>query len=111
MRSAANIFNAVCPPVFQTDMAIKQMQKPTGLFSVRLAVNEITKIELFVNSLRQFRIEVSWGGHASLVFPAASFDERRAKDGYTGNLVRLYIGLDDADSLISDLEQAFKKIS
>ncbi len=53
---------------------------------------------------------MSWGGHESLVFPAASFDAGRTKDGYTGNLIRLYIGLDDAESLISDLEQAFTKI-
>jgi len=94
----------------QYELALKQMQKPTGLFSIRLAVNNLTKTELFVNSLRQFLIGVSWGGHESLVFPAASFDEKRTKDGYTGNLVRLYIGLDDAESLISDLDQAFNKI-
>ena len=67
-------------------------------------------IELFVNSLRQFLIGVSWGGHESLVFPAISFDEERTKKGYSGNLIRFYVGLDDADSLISDLDQAFDRI-
>lgn len=95
----------------QHDLAVKQMIKPAGLFSVRLKVTPESKLELFVNSLRQFIIGVSWGGHESLVFPAMSFDEERTKEGYTNNLVRFYIGLDDPDCLISDLEQAFRKIN
>jgi cystathionine beta-lyase/cystathionine gamma-synthase len=95
----------------QYNLAVKQMLKPTGLFSIRLATSDKQKIEKFVNSLKQFIIGVSWGGHESLVFPALSFDDERTKDGYSNNLIRFYIGLDDADSLISDLEQAFGKIS
>jgi cystathionine beta-lyase/cystathionine gamma-synthase len=95
----------------QHKLALKQMVKPTGLFSVRLKTNEKEKAELFVNSLRQFIIGVSWGGHESLVFPAMSFDQQRTKEGYTGNLIRFYIGLDEPESLIGDLKQAFEKIS
>lgn len=95
----------------QYDLAVKQMLKPVGLFSVRLKETGKAKLELFVNSLRRFIIGVSWGGHESLVFPAMSFDRERTKEGYTENLVRFYIGLEDADSLISDLDQAFDKIS
>jgi cystathionine beta-lyase/cystathionine gamma-synthase len=86
------------------------MLRPMGLFSVRLAVTDRNKIELFVNSLRQFIIGVSWGGHESLVFPALSFDEERTNDGYSNNLIRFYIGLDEPDSLIRDLDQAFSRI-
>jgi cystathionine beta-lyase/cystathionine gamma-synthase len=95
----------------QYELACKQMLKPTGLFSVRLSVRDKGKIELFVNSLKHFLIGVSWGGHESLVFPAMSFDEERTKEGYPGNLIRFYVGLDEADSLINDLDQAFAKIS
>jgi cystathionine beta-lyase/cystathionine gamma-synthase len=95
----------------QNELAISQMLKPSGLFSIRLSVTDKERIELFVNSLKRFIIGVSWGGHESLVFPALSFDETRTRDGYSNNLIRLYIGLDDADSLIDDLEQAFQKIS
>ena len=90
----------------QHELAVKQMIKPSGLFSVRLKSDK-RKAELFVNSLRQFIIGVSWGGHESLVFPAMSFDQQ--KDGYSGNLIRFYVGLDDAESLIADLDQAFKR--
>jgi cystathionine beta-lyase/cystathionine gamma-synthase len=94
----------------QYDLAVRQMLKPTGLFSVKLSVSDKSKIEIFVNSLKQFLIGISWGGHESLVFPAMSFDEERTKEGYSGNLIRFYIGLDEPDSLIHDLDQAFKKI-
>lgn len=94
----------------QYELAVKQMLKPTGLFSIRLATEDKKKTELFVNSLKQFIIGVSWGGHESLVFPALSFDDKRTNDGYTNNLVRFYIGLDEPEALIKDLEQAFNKI-
>lgn len=45
------------------------------LFSIRLAITDLKKTELFVNSLKHFLIGVSWGGHESLVFPAMTFDE------------------------------------
>lgn len=95
----------------QYELARKQMLKPTGLFSVRLSVTDRSKTELFINNLRQFLIGVSWGGHESLVFPALSFDEERTKEGYSNNLIRFYVGLDEPDSLIADLEQAFRKLS
>jgi len=94
----------------QYELAKKQMHKPTGLLSVRLKTNDRSKTELFVNSLKQFIIGVSWGGHESLVFPAMSFDEERTKDGFSAGLIRFYIGLDEPESLINDLDQAFSKI-
>lgn len=95
----------------QHSLALKQMINHSGLFSIRLAINEKKRIENFVNSLRQFIIGVSWGGHESLVFPAIAFDEERTKEGYSNNLVRLYVGLDEPESLIADLKRAFQMIS
>ncbi len=62
------------------------------------------------NLIRRFIIGVSRGGHESLVFPAMSFDEERTKDGFTNNLIRFYIGLDAAESLVRDLDNGFSKI-
>jgi cystathionine beta-lyase/cystathionine gamma-synthase len=95
----------------QYALAVKQMLKPTGLFSIRVATSDKNKIEKFVNSLKQFIIGVSWGGHESLVFPALAFDEKRTKEGYSNNLIRFYIGLDESESLIRDLDQAFARIN
>jgi len=105
------VLHPLSPRHPQYELARKQMLRPTGLFSVRLKHTRRDKIELFVNSLRHFIIGVSWGGHESLVFPAISFDNENTGDGYSNNLVRFYIGLDDPESLIKDLDQAFEKVS
>ena len=56
---------------------------------------------------------VSWGGHESLVIskcsgiPVEDFDPSNREHRY----VRLYVGLEEADYLITDLEQALLKIA
>ena len=51
---------------------------------------------------------VSWGGHESLVIPSiagvklADYDVANPRQ----QLIRMYVGLEDADYLIKDLEQA-----
>ncbi|RME10185.1 MAG: PLP-dependent transferase, partial [Bacteroidetes bacterium] len=51
---------------------------------------------------------VSWGGHESLVMPMAAFYNMPGKENppLPPNLVRIYVGLEDPDYLIEDLEQA-----
>ena len=63
----------------------------------------------FINNLRIFRIGMSWGGVNSLavVYP----DLIRPGQDFAGRIVRLNIGLETVDDLISDLEQALKKIA
>ena len=61
-----------------------------------------------------FRLGVSWGGHESLVFPAkigllqAGDDNPLRAFGVSPRLVRLNIGLEAADDLIRDLENALE---
>ena len=59
----------------------------------------------FINHLEIFRIGMSWGGVHSLavVYP----DLIRPNQDFAGRIVRLNIGLETVDDLISDLEQAF----
>jgi cystathionine beta-lyase/cystathionine gamma-synthase len=54
----------------------------------------------------------SWGGHESLIFPSCSLLTSQSYDNHhiKFNMIRFYIGLEDADVLIADLEQAFAKI-
>ncbi len=68
-----------------------------------------SQVEAFIDSLELFKIGMSWGGVTSLalVYPAI---ERPNKD-YEGRLVRLNIGLESTDDLISDLQQAITKIT
>ena len=63
----------------------------------------------FINNLEIFRIGMSWGGVHSLavVYP----DLIRPNQDFAGRIVRLNIGLETVDDLISDLEQAFGKMA
>jgi cystathionine beta-lyase len=64
------------------------------------------QVEAFVDALELFQIGFSWAGVHSLaiVYPAV---ERPGKN-YEGRLVRLNIGLEAPEDLITDLAQALK---
>ncbi|TXK52093.1 aminotransferase class I/II-fold pyridoxal phosphate-dependent enzyme [Pontibacter qinzhouensis] len=95
----------------QYELAKKQLRNNTGQFSVLLKTDDIGKVELFCNSLQHFLMAASWGGHESLIFPiAASYAPGKLKPTMPFNLVRFYIGLEDAEYLIRDIEQALDKV-
>ncbi|OWY23455.1 aminotransferase class V-fold PLP-dependent enzyme [Sphingobacteriales bacterium UPWRP_1] len=95
----------------QHQLARKQMKGCGGLFSVELNVQTLEEVETFCNNLRYFILACSWGGYESLVFPMCvlytSQNYMQVQSQLPFNLIRLYIGLEDADTLISDLEQAY----
>lgn len=67
----------------------------------------VAQAETFINSLEVFRIGMSWGGVHSLavIYP----DLLRPNKDFGGAIVRLNIGLEQTDDLISDLSQALQK--
>lgn len=95
----------------QYDLACQQMLQPTGLFSILLKTKEPARIEAFVNRLNRFLMAVSWGGHESLVLPSIIFgDPANPNPDVPINLVRFYIGLEDPQVLIADLQQALTEL-
>ena len=70
----------------------------------------------FLDNLRIAKLAVSLGGTETLAsHPAAMThisvsDERKAALGITDNLVRISIGVEDADDLIADFEQALAAV-
>jgi cystathionine beta-lyase/cystathionine gamma-synthase len=88
------------------------MKHGSGLFTMLIKARDVEQVELFCNSLKKFLMAVSWGGHESLLMPACSFpvQQHYKDDVYPFNLIRFYIGLEDAESLMEDLSQAFDKI-
>lgn len=70
----------------------------------------------FLDALQLVKLAVSLGGTESLAsHPAAMThlsvpDERRQQLGITDNLVRVSIGIEDADDLLADFEQALKAV-
>jgi len=94
-------------------LATQQMSGTGGLSSVILNVDEIEKVEDFFHRLKRFLLAVSWGGHESLVLPFCAFHNVPGKEAEaTANwrLVRFYIGWEDPDWLIEDLDQAMKAL-
>ena len=100
------------PSFSQYELASQQMLGACGLISFYMKAQKLEEIEKFCNSLKAFRMAVSWGGHESLIIPkcagipAKEFDPQNA----THRLLRLYVGLEDPDFLIKDLQQAFESI-
>jgi cystathionine beta-lyase len=93
----------------QHKLAKKQMSGAGGLFSFVLKAKKIKEIENFCNSLKHILMAVSWGGHESLIIPGAASIKENEFD--TNNrdhrMIRLYVGLEDADYVIEDLERGF----
>ena len=83
-----------------------------GLFSFELKTDSIEKAEAFFLRLQRFLLAVSWGGHESLILPYCGFYKIPGKpDSHLPfNLVRMFIGLEDPDWLIADIEQALEVI-
>ena len=96
----------------QLQLAKQQMQGACGLLSFYFKPASLQAIEQFCESLQHIMMAVSWGGHESLIIPkcagisSADFDVNNRDH----RMMRLYVGLEDADYLIKDLEQALGKM-
>jgi len=55
---------------------------------------------------------VSWGGHESLIIPKCAGIKREQFNAANKDhrMMRLYVGLEEADYLTGDLERALEKI-
>ncbi|RAU82261.1 trans-sulfuration enzyme family protein [Pontibacter arcticus] len=95
----------------QYELAQNQMSNNSGQFSIILKTENIDEVDLFCDSLNHFLMAASWGGHESLIYPiAATYATPDHTSDLPFNLVRFYIGLEDPEYLIKDLEQAFSKL-
>jgi cystathionine beta-lyase/cystathionine gamma-synthase len=96
----------------QYELAKQQMKGACGLFTITLKNSNMESITRFCESLQHFFIAVSWGGHESLVIPKCAgidpkdFDPRNREHRF----IRIYAGLEEANYLIDDLNQALNKV-
>ncbi len=96
----------------QYAVAKKQMSGACGLLTFILKVNTAEQIEKFCESLQHILMAVSWGGHESLIIPRSAgissgdFDVQNKEH----RMMRLYVGLEEAAYLITDLERGFISI-
>lgn len=96
----------------QYDLAKKQMSGAGGLFSFYVKTDSIEKIEGFCESLQHILMAVSWGGYESLIMPGCASLKRDEFDPNNKDhrRLRMYVGLEDPEYIIEDLERGFKAI-
>lgn len=93
------------------ELAEKQMRGYSSLFSIELVTKDFEDIKIFVNSLSVFQIGVSWGGFESLVNASNNGMNKASLESQniSPSTVRLYIGLENAELLIEDINNALSK--
>lgn len=93
-------------------VAKKQMRDFGGMLSFTLKDDSVDNAMRVLSSTRVFSLAESLGGVESLINHPASMThasiprEERLRNGLTDSLIRLSIGVEDADDLIEDLRQA-----
>lgn len=97
-------------------VAKKQMKDFGGMISFTLKDDSLEKAVKLMESVSLFSLAESLGGVESLINHPASMThasipkEERLKSGLVDSLIRLSIGVEDAEDLIADLEQALGKV-
>ena len=98
------------------EVAKKQMRDFGGMLSFTLKTDSVETAAKLMESVELFSLAESLGGVESLINHPASMThasipkEERLKGGLVDSLIRLSIGVEDAEDLIADLDQALKKI-
>jgi cystathionine gamma-lyase len=98
------------------DVAARQMRDFGGMVSFTLVGDRLEDAFKLVSSTKYFTLAESLGGVESLIGHPASMThaaipaEERAKTGVVDSLIRLSVGVEDADDLIEDLRQAFAQL-
>ncbi|MES2560000.1 MAG: PLP-dependent aspartate aminotransferase family protein [Bacteroidota bacterium] len=98
------------------EIAKKQQRAFGSVISFSLKEDTLQAAEHFVTSTNLFKLAESLGGIKSLICHPAQMThksipaETRQASGVQDSLIRLSVGLEDADDLINDLKQAFTGI-
>ncbi len=99
----------------QHALAKRQMNGFGGMITLHLK-GGLKESKKFLSSVKIFALAESLGGVESLIeHPAIMTHASVPKDireelGITDNLIRISVGIEDADDLIADLEEALKKV-
>jgi len=93
-------------------IAKKQMRDFGGMISFELKNGSVEEAKRVLSSTKLFSLAESLGGVESLINHPASMThasiprEERIKNGLSDSLIRLSVGVEDAEDLIDDLAQA-----
>ncbi len=96
-------------------LAKRQMKGPGAMISFEMK-GGISAGKTLMNSVNLCILAVSLGGVETLIQHPASMthskinQQARERSGITDGLVRLSVGIEDVEDILSDLEQAFDKV-
>lgn len=117
LKESSNVKEINHPLLFkgkEREIYDKQTAGYTSLLSMEIEFEEYDQIRNFMNSFKVFKLGVSWGGFESLIISPNYGNkenlERLQEDGISENLIRLYIGLEDPELLLDDLQRAFNTL-
>jgi cystathionine beta-lyase/cystathionine gamma-synthase len=111
-RRIPKVYYPGLPSHPQHELACRQMSGFGGMISLDLG--DAGRAQRFVEKTRIFVLAESLGGVESLIGHPASMTHAsvppamREAMGLTDSLIRLSCGIEDADDLIADLDQAFR---
>ncbi|AQQ52794.1 methionine gamma-lyase [Planococcus lenghuensis] len=99
----------------QVETARQQMRRGGGLISFEIEGGR-KEAQVFMNALSLIKIAVSLGDAETLIQHPATMthavvpEEQRSAMGISDSLLRLSVGLEHADDILRDLDQAFKQL-
>ncbi len=111
----AKLYHPSLPSHPGHEIAKKQQSGFGSMLSFEFA-GSFDSLKAFVGHLKLFSLAESLGGVESLICHPSSMthramsDEAQLEAGITTQLLRLSVGLEDADDLIADLNQAFELV-
>ncbi len=90
----------------------RDFQGATSLFAIVLHPVAKERIDAMLNGMRLFSMGWSWGGFESLAIPIYPERTRTASRWDAGGpMLRLYVGLEDPEDLIGDLEESLARLA
>lgn len=108
----ARVLHPALPDCPGHEAFVRDFRGASGLFSFVLRGGSDAARAALIDGLRHFGIGYSWGGFESLAIPV---DPQRFRTvtrwEAEGPVVRLQIGLEDADDLIADLEAGLARFA
>ncbi|AXG74566.1 PLP-dependent transferase [Flavobacterium arcticum] len=109
-----NVYYPGLPSHHNHDIAKKQQKYFGGIVTFDLVIDDKELATAIVTNTKLFKLAESLGGVKSLCCLPCEMThksipaEKRYRSGVTDSLIRLSVGLEDADDLIADIKQAIE---
>ena len=105
-REVAAVYHPALPGAPDHAIWARDYRAACGLFAFALQSGPEAAVHAFLDELKLFGLGFSWGGFESLAVSCDPQLKTRIPREYAGPLIRLHIGLENADDLIADLTGA-----